>query len=453
MKRLNNLYNNMISYSNISFVFNKIKCNCHNKRKIFEFMKDKNCNLIDILNDLKNENYTFSRYNCVLIHEKKYRIIMSETIRDKIVNHLVSYFILKPALSNLIDTNVATREGKGTGYAYQKVEEFINSIGSDKDIYVLKIDINKYFYNIDHKILFDMISKRIKDKKALNIINNIISLTDSGYINENITSLVNEEIDRVNKLNISSNEKNKKISELKKIPLYKKGRGLSIGCLTNQLLAIFFLSDIDNYIKEELKHRWYLRYMDDLYIFDTDKEKLKQSFKLINDKLIDKRLNINNKSGIYRLSDGINVLGYTYYTYNNKLYIKYNNSNIRKIERKLNRLYIDDFSHYYKSFNSYKGYFKRCNTNLYFDKYKLLEINTMYDKYKLVKARYSNYYVLIKYKKKYYSYEDDLKYFKKIINRKKKNNSFFEKEYLKIISIVDNVVILDGNDIVFTGGY
>ena len=118
MKRINNLYNNMISYRNIDFIFNKVKNNCHNKNKVFDFIKYKNCNIIDILEQLKNNNYKFNNYNIFLIKEKKYRIIMSETISDKIVNQLISNFILIPSFKNLIDTNVATKKNKGTNYAY-----------------------------------------------------------------------------------------------------------------------------------------------------------------------------------------------------------------------------------------------------------------------------------------------------------------------------------------------
>lgn len=88
VKRINNLYDNMISYSNILFVFNKIKNRCHNKNKLMKFIKYKNCYLIDILEKLKSNIYNFSNYHIFLIHEKKYRIIMSEDISNKIVNQL-----------------------------------------------------------------------------------------------------------------------------------------------------------------------------------------------------------------------------------------------------------------------------------------------------------------------------------------------------------------------------
>lgn len=70
MKRLNNLYDKMISYSNANYVFNRIKNNCHNKKRVFAFLKYKNSNIIDILFKLKNQDYTFSNFGIFLINEK-----------------------------------------------------------------------------------------------------------------------------------------------------------------------------------------------------------------------------------------------------------------------------------------------------------------------------------------------------------------------------------------------
>ncbi len=406
MKRTKDLYDNMISYSNILYVFNKVKNKCHNKNKIMEFIRYKNCYLVDILSNLKNNSYIFSNYNIFLIHEKKYRIIMSESISDKIVNQMISYFILLPSFNCLIDSNIATRKNRGSNYGYKLFEKYINNIGINKDIYVLRIDIKKYFYNINHNILLSMLERRIKDKKSINILKNIINLTDNKYVNDNIKKLIGKEINRVNNLNISIKEKNRLINELNNIPLYRKGYGLSIGCLSNQLLAVFFLNDIDHYIKEILKCEHYIRYMDDMYILSDNRSLLEDVFKIIKDKLRSIELDINNKSGIYRTKEGISFLGYTYSIKNNRLLIRYDNNTIKSINKKLKKEYENNFNGYYKSITSYKGYFIRCNTNLYNDSYRWLCINNLYDKYRIIKNKYKDYIVFIKYNNTYYTYDN-----------------------------------------------
>lgn len=443
MKRISNLYDNMISYSNILYVFNKVKSKCHNKDRFMSFVRYKNCFLIDILEKLRNNSYSFSNYHIFLIHEKKYRIIMSENISDKIVNQLVSYFILILSFKCLIKENIATRKGKGSSYDYMLFEKYINDIGTNNNIYVLRIDIKKYFYNISHEILLSMLESRIKDKKAINILKKIIDLTDYDYVNNNINSLINKEINRINYLKTSSNEKNKLINELKSIPLYRKGYGLSIGCLTNQLLACFFLNDIDHYIKEVLRCKYYIRYMDDIYLLSNDKEYLVYCFDKIKYELNKIELNINNKSGIYRLKDGVVFLGYTYNLTNNKLFVRYDNNTIKMIRRKLKYLYDNDFDYYYRSISSYKGYFIRCNTNLFFDKYYYLCINSNYDKYRIIKEKYNGYIIFIKVKDRYYTYDDDLLYMNNLFDIK-----YYYFRYSRLFNIKVNYVILDSNKII-----
>lgn len=108
----------------------------------------------------------------------------------------------------------------------------------------------------------------------------------------------NKRIKYIKKLNISLKEQEEKINAINDIPLYTYGKGLPIGNMTSQILAIFYLNDIDHYIKENLKYKYYIRYMDDLLIFDTDKDRLKRDFKLIEVEINKLKLNTNSKSNM-----------------------------------------------------------------------------------------------------------------------------------------------------------
>ena len=406
MKRKNNLYPEIVSFSKVEKMFNVVKNNYKRKNNLYNFVKYKNCYLWEIVNALKKEKYVFDKYNIFLINDPKYRIIMAESLPDKIVNHLVCKYILLPALEpSLIDTNVATREGRGSGYAIDKLIKYFNKFDLKKEIFILKIDISKYFYNIDHDILMNMIKRKIKDKKALNIIRDIIDTTNMHYVNSDIDRLRYKEMNRVRKLNIPLREKEKKLNELKKIPIYKYKKGLPIGNMTSQTLAIFYLNDVDYYIKEVLKFKYYIRYMDDLVIIDNDKDKLKEAFCKIINKIREYKLEVNDKSNLYRLSKGINFLGYNFKINNGKLLIRYNNMTIRRINRNLKKSRKNNFELYLKSRHSYKGYFLRCNTKLYDSKYSLYDSNSLLDKYSIIKRDFSDYVVFVKYKKKFYSFD------------------------------------------------
>ena len=292
---------------------------------------------------------------------------MSEKVEDKIVNLLISEYILLPALEkSLIDSNVATRHNKGSSFAFDLTLKYINKLSYfNREIYVLKIDIKKYFYNIDHKICMNMLEKKIKDKKVLKIIKDVLDTTNLPYVNKEIENLKQKEINRIKHLNISEREKELKIDEISKVPLYYNGKGLPIGNMTSQILAIFYLNEVDHYIKEKLGFKNYIRYMDDLIILDVDKEKLKYCYEQVKNKLLDFKLEVNNKSKIYKLSNGFSFLGYKFQLKQNKFLIRYNVKTPRRIMKRLKKLKKYDYNMYLKSKGSYKGFLERCNTSLY----------------------------------------------------------------------------------------
>lgn len=364
MKRKNVLYENMISYNNILSVYKKIKNSTKNKKDVYNYELNLNQNLLDTLFSLSKSTYVFSKYNIFLVREPKYRLIMSESFPDKVVNHLFSKYVLSYALqSTLINSNVATRKDKGSKEAYRLFIKYTNKlIYENKKIYVLKLDISKYFYNINHNILMNMVSEKIKDERVLNMLKVILDTTDNDYINKTILSVVNKEIYKVNKLNIGSSEKEKLINELKSIPLYRKGYGLPIGNMSSQILAVFFLNKVDHFIKEKLGCKYYIRYMDDLVILGNDKEELKNIFESVSKYIESFDLNVNKKSGIYSLSNSVNFLGYNFKVFNNKLIIRYRSDTIKRVNKRLKNLKVYDNEMYLKSVASYKGYFLLCNT-------------------------------------------------------------------------------------------
>ena len=106
----------MCKLENIRFIYEEIVSKkTKNKRKVLTFDNYYMQNIFYIKYLLSHECYTPNKYNIFLIKEPKVRLIMSQTIQDKVINHLVSNYILRPIIEPiLIDTNVATRKKKGT---------------------------------------------------------------------------------------------------------------------------------------------------------------------------------------------------------------------------------------------------------------------------------------------------------------------------------------------------
>ncbi len=373
-RKTKNIYDSAITYENLYKMWKKIKCTCKNKKQVYYFSLNLNTNLWSIYNDLKNKKYIPDKYRTFMIFEPKPRLVMSQSIKDKIVNHFVTNYYLIPYLENkLIDSNVATRTNKGSSYAMELLKKYFNKllIRSEEEIYCLKLDISKYFYTIDQKILVDMLQKEIKDKDVISLISLLISGTNASYINENITKY-NEYYGT-------------------DIPLYKNGKGLSIGAMSSQFLAIYYLNKIDHYIKESLKCNYYIRYMDDFLILDNDKENLKKCKNLIEQEINKLNINLNHKSNIYKSSHGFSFLGFKYKVLNNKLNISFNKKTYLKIKEKLDLYEKFDFFRYKKSLASYYGYFCKVHK---LDKgdFKMKQI----DLYKYYKEKKSNHLIIIK---------------------------------------------------------
>ena len=288
MKRKGNLYSNLCSIKNIEDAFNEVCRNTKNKRKV-EIFKEYKCLYISrIYSILENREYKPDKYNIFKVYEPKERIVISQNMQDKIINHLVTRQILYPAiLPCLINENVASRENMGTKKGLEYYYNYIRNCKSQfKKFYILKCDISKYFASIDHKILKQKLRRKIKDKEALKIVDDIIDSYETG---------------------------------------------LGIGNMTSQCLAIFYLNDMDHYIKEELKIRYYVRYQDDFLLFHESKEYLQECLSKIREFLKKEKLELNRKTRIYSNKENFVFLGRK----KNKNYANY-----RRIKSKLNKRFF-----------------------------------------------------------------------------------------------------------------
>ena len=169
------------------------------------------------------------------------------------------------------------------------------------------------------------------------IIIEIISSTNYDYINKQIDRLIEKEIFHLKEKQISDLEIKIKIKELHSLPRYKKGIGLPIGNETSQILAIYYLNELDHYIKEKLKIKYYIRYMDDFILLHRDKEYLKYCKDKIKEKIEELDLKLNKKTQIYDLDKGLNFLGYKFKLKGKKLIILINNQTKKRVKRKLKK--------------------------------------------------------------------------------------------------------------------
>ncbi len=200
-----------ITIPNLLEIYEKeISKNVKNKKRVYQFEINKMQNIGNIITMLNNSNIGHKHYNIFLIYEPKVRLVMSLSVKDKIINHFVTRYILEAKLTKYLDIrNCATRKNMGTDYAIKLVKKYLTKMKNKYEcFYVLKIDIKKYFYTIDHNILKKMLISKL-DSYEYDLISKIIDSTNASYINEEILKYIK----RYNY----------------EISLYDYGKGLPIG--------------------------------------------------------------------------------------------------------------------------------------------------------------------------------------------------------------------------------
>ena len=96
----------IVDYDIVLNTYYNIRGNIRNKKKVIRFEILLNSNINYLVDNINNNTYKLSKYNIFIIHEKKYRVILSNNIFDKIYNHLVSNLILSKLGKYLINSKL-----------------------------------------------------------------------------------------------------------------------------------------------------------------------------------------------------------------------------------------------------------------------------------------------------------------------------------------------------------
>lgn len=230
---------------------------------------------VKLSNILSRKVYTPSKFEIFKVYEPKERLVQAPAFVDKVVLHAIVDNILYDAIcKSFIRDNYASQKQKGTHDGLMRLKhhmvEYYRRNGS-ADGWVLKCDVRHFFASIDHdklkRILKKIFKRRGLDMQVYDLLCIYIDASD----------------------------------------------GLPLGYQTSQLLALLFLDEFDHYIKETKRCRYYGRYMDDFYIIARTKEELQQLLKEIREWMENLSLELNEKTGIFPLRNGIDFLGFHSY--------------------------------------------------------------------------------------------------------------------------------------------
>jgi retron-type reverse transcriptase len=329
----------MISYSSLYRAWDKCKLGKRYKREKMDFEIGLTGNLAELSEELENETYKTLGYYRFKLYEPKEREVAAAHFRDRVVFHSLCDNILSPLLSRrVIFDNAACQIGKGTHFAIKRVRKFMSEYYKKygSQAYILKCDISKYFDNIDHDILKEMLKKVPFDEQTYALIEHIID----SYSSDDVL-----------------------------LPSLGK-RGLPLGNQTSQWFAVFYLNSLDRMVKEKLRVKYYSRYMDDFILIHHDRSFLENALKQIEKHVKSLNLSLNPKTQIIPLKNGFDYIGWNFrFGENGKIVMRLRTATKRRFYKRLDKM-IYDYKHkeisaleIKQTLMSYRGLIKHGDTN------------------------------------------------------------------------------------------
>jgi len=313
MKTYKNLWDDFVSIENLQLAAKKAVKSRKNRREVKKFLANQDELLKKLQCDLINGDFNTSEYRIRTIFEPKKRdIYILPLYPDHIVHHALINILGPIWQSNFIHDSYACIPGKGLHSASQRVMHFMRKYN-----FVLQCDIRKFFPSVNHQIMFDIIKRKVADKKILNVLHNIIFSC--------------------------GNDSN-----------------LPIGNLTSQWLGNVYLNQMDHFIKEKLHCRAYIRYCDDFLVFSNDKKFLHQCKAHIEEFVMQTLKLRFSKSSLYPIKNGVTFLGYRHF----KKFILLKKYNVKKIMRYIKNIIVnhDRGQKSVGQLASLHGWIKWCNS-------------------------------------------------------------------------------------------
>ena len=329
MKRLWNLYEKVYSLDNLRLAHKFAK----KDKSLYKDVKMVDSNpdfyLLQIQTILKEKRYTISKndYSIQVVRDKTKE---RELRKLKYYPHRIIQWALMLQLENMFNTHLCYHVCASLVWRWWKrVKELMNKYLKDKGwtCYCLKIDIKKYYSNINHKILKQLLRKKIKDP-------NILWLLDMT------------------------------------IDSFPWKKWLPIGSYLSQYLANFYLSCFDHWMKEELYLKYVIRYMDDIVVFWPKPSTLRVIYRRMK-KYLSWKLNLQIKSNRQIFPTRIRWVDYIWYRYFWD-YTLLRKTTVKTLKRRFSQIQKQTRPLTYTqrcSINSYAWWLIHCNSWRLYEKY------------------------------------------------------------------------------------
>ena len=325
MKRVGNIFVNIYEYENVRQAIMKASLGKRDKLYVKVVLDDIENYIKKIQLMLKTKTYSPSPYTIKNIIDgssgKERTIYMPRFYPDQIIHWALMLQIQSIIMRGMYKYNCGSVPGRGTSFGQKSLRKWLDSDRKNTK-YCLKLDVKKFYPSINNECLKSMFRKVMKDLDCLNLID----------------------------LVIDSNQ------------------GLPIGNYTSQWFANFYLQSLDHFIKEKLKIKYYIRYVDDLVLLGSNKRKLHRDRQMIKEFVSELSLEIKENWQVFKVKNRpIDFLGFKFYQ--NKTTLRKRNAlrirrRISKINKKPHLNYRDACA-----VISYWGWVKRSDSYNFYHKY------------------------------------------------------------------------------------
>lgn len=272
-KKTGNLLASIADPDNLRLAFWKARKGKSYATEVETYRKNLEQNLFQLRHELLSGTVKVGYYRYFKIYDPKERQICASAFSEQVLHHALMNCCHATFERWQIWDSYASRKNKGTYAALEKAKLFTRSYA-----WFLKLDIRKFFESIAHEVLKGQLRSLFKDTAILGVFNSIID----------------------------SYEAHPK-------------RGVPIGNLTSQYFANHYLCPLDHFIKEQLRIKAYVRYMDDMILWENDKEILHKAYRHIKAFVETQLLCELKPPQLNYTSRGLPFLGYKLFPYSVKL--------------------------------------------------------------------------------------------------------------------------------------
>lgn len=240
----------------------------------------------------KNGTFKFTDSKAFYLRERgRERYIQPVTFRDRVIVHAFCQYVLLPKLTPyLIYDNCASIEGKGIDKSLDRFRVHLQRYYTrhkSNEGYILQIDCRKYFDNLRHDLIIEKLSSKL-DPEEIDFLKMILKQNeiDVSYMTDEQYATCMTDVFNAIEYNAMRHEKTgEKIMR----------KSIGIGSETSQIIGLYYLAEIDNYVKIVKGFKYYARYMDDSYVIHKDKEVLRELLEELKAKYAELGLQINDK--------------------------------------------------------------------------------------------------------------------------------------------------------------